>query len=83
MPSSKRPGAENANDRVYVTFGGVPPEKQVGKGKEFVDKYKAKYGVMPEAYSIYGYEAAKVALEAIRKAGKKDRRGDRRCGVCD
>jgi branched-chain amino acid transport system substrate-binding protein len=66
-------GPENANGRVYVTFGGVPPEKQTGKGKEFVDKYQAKYGKMPEAYSIYGYEAAKVALEAIRKAGKKDR----------
>jgi branched-chain amino acid transport system substrate-binding protein len=45
----------------------------VGKGKEFVEKYQAKYGKMPEAYSIYGYEAAKVALEAIRQAGKKDR----------
>ena len=29
---------------------------------------------MPEAYAIYGYEAAKVALEAIADAGKKDRR---------
>ncbi len=69
----KAAGQENANGRVYVTFGGVPPENQVGKGKEFVEKYLAKYGKMPEAYSIYGYEAAKVALEAIRKAGKKDR----------
>jgi branched-chain amino acid transport system substrate-binding protein len=69
----KAAGPENANGRVYVTFGGVPPENQVGKGKEFVEKYQAKYGKMPEAYSIYGYEAAKVALEAIRQAGKKDR----------
>ncbi len=69
----KAAGAQNANDRVYVTFGGVLPENQVGKGKKFVDAYKAKYGVMPEAYAIYSYEAAKVALEAIRKAGKKDR----------
>jgi branched-chain amino acid transport system substrate-binding protein len=69
----KATGAENANGRVLVTFGGVLPENQVGKGKEFVDKYKAKYGSMPEAYAIYSYEAAKVALEAIRKAGKKDR----------
>ena len=37
-------GAENANDRVYVTFGGVLPENQTGKGKKFVEKYKAKYG---------------------------------------
>ena len=69
----KAAGPENANDRVFITFGGVPPEKQVGKGKEFVDKYIAKYGIAPEAYAIYGYEAAKVALEAVRRAGKKDR----------
>lgn len=66
-------GPSNANDRVYVTFGGVLPENQVGKGKEFVDKYRERFGNMPEAYAIYAYEAAKVALEAIRKAGVKDR----------
>ena len=44
-----------------------------GPGKEFVDKYKAQYGSEPEGYAIYGYEAAKVALEAIRRAGVKDR----------
>jgi len=70
----KAAGPENANDRVFITFGGVPPEKQVGKGKEFVDKYIAKYKGLPEAYAIYGYEAAKVALEAVRRAGKKDRK---------
>jgi len=59
--------------KCYVTFGGVPPDKATGKGKEFVDKYKAKFEKMPEGYAMYGYEAAKVALEAIRKAGKKDR----------
>jgi branched-chain amino acid transport system substrate-binding protein len=66
--------AENLNDRAFLTFGGVPPEKQEGPGKEFVDKYKEKYGAMPEPYAIYGYEAAKVALRAIADAGKKDRR---------
>ena len=66
-------GAENLNDRCYVTFGGYPPERLTGPGKEFVDKYKSKHGVMPEAYAVYGYEAAKVALEAIKNAGKKDR----------
>lgn len=69
----KSAGAENLNDRCYVTFGGLPPEKLTGKGKEFVDNYQKKFGKMPEAYAVYGYEAAKVALEAIRRAGKKDR----------
>jgi branched-chain amino acid transport system substrate-binding protein len=60
--------------KCYVTFGGLPPDKLTGKGKEFVDKYKVKYGKMPEGYAIYGYEAGKVAVEAIKRAGKKDRK---------
>jgi branched-chain amino acid transport system substrate-binding protein len=66
-------GPENLHGRCYVTFGGLPPEKLTGKGAEFVEKYRAKHGAMPEAYAIYGYECGKVALEAIRRAGKKDR----------
>jgi branched-chain amino acid transport system substrate-binding protein len=66
-------GAENCNDRCFVTFGGLPPEKLTGKGKDFVDNYKKKFGKMPEAYAVYGYEAAKVAIEAIKRAAKKDR----------
>jgi branched-chain amino acid transport system substrate-binding protein len=44
-----------------------------GSAKEFADNYKAAYGADPEAYAIYGYEAAKVALAAIAAAGVKDR----------
>ncbi len=66
-------GAENLNDRCFVTFGGLPPEELTGSGKEFVERYTKKYGGQPEAYAIYGYECAKVALAAIAKAGKKDR----------
>ncbi len=57
----------------YVTFGGMPSNQLTGKGKDFYEKYKAKFGLEPEAYAVYGYEAAKVALTAIEKAGKKDR----------
>ena len=32
----------------------------------------------PEAYAVYGYEAAKVVLEAIKKVGKKDREAIRK-----
>ncbi|VTR92082.1 Extracellular ligand-binding receptor OS=Pirellula staleyi (strain ATCC 27377 / DSM 6068 / ICPB 4128) GN=Psta_4547 PE=4 SV=1: Peripla_BP_6 [Gemmata massiliana] len=59
--------------KCFITFGGSPPDKLTGRGKEFVDKYKAKYGKDPEGYAIYGYEAGKVAVEAIKRAGKKDR----------
>ena len=71
--------------KCYVTFGGVPPDQLQGKGKEFVEKYKAKYKVMPEGYAIYGYESGKVALEAMKRAGKKDRRAilDAALGIKD
>ena len=73
-------GAENVNDRCYVTFGGLPPEQLQGPGKAFVEKYLKRYGKAPEGYAIYGYEAAKVALEAITRAGVKDR--EALCRAC-
>jgi branched-chain amino acid transport system substrate-binding protein len=66
-------GASNVNDRAYVTFGGFPPDKLEGQGAEFVKAYRAKFNAEPEAYAVYGYVATKVALEGIRRAGKKDR----------
>lgn len=68
-------GVENVEGKTYFTFGGLPYDKWTGKAKEFLEKFRKKYGVEePEAYSIYGYEAAKVAIEAIKRANKKDRK---------
>jgi branched-chain amino acid transport system substrate-binding protein len=66
-------GADNANERLYVTFGGLPPSEQTGRGREFVHRYEEQFGATPDVYAIYGYEAAHVVLAAIRRAGKKDR----------
>lgn len=66
-------GADVLNDRCYVTFGGLPPDQLKGKGKEFIEKYQKRFGMMPEGYAIYGYEAAKLAIDSIRRAGAKDR----------
>ena len=76
-------GAKNLNDRCFVTFGGLPSEafetndqQFLSKHKEqkvFVDAYQKRFKRRPEAYAVYGYEAGKVAIEAIRRAGKKDR----------
>ena len=66
-------GAANLNDRAFITFGGVPPDKLTGLGAKFVESYRAKYKKEPEAYGVYGYVAAQVALAAIIKAGVKDR----------
>src|SRR5205085_3940191 len=65
-------GLDNVDGQCYATFGGLPPDALTGKGKEFVDKYRRTFGSEPEAYAIYGYEAAKVALEAIDRAKFKD-----------
>jgi len=66
-------GKDALDGRAYVTFGGLPPEQLKGKGREFYEHYKNKYHAEPEAYAVYGYEAARVVLEAIKRAGVKDR----------
>jgi branched-chain amino acid transport system substrate-binding protein len=66
-------GPDNAAGRAFLTFPGVPADKLTGKGAEFVKQYQATYGAMPEAYAIYGYMCARVALDALKRAGVKDR----------
>ena len=68
---------------LYATFGGLPIDALTeGKGKEFVDKYAAFYGKPPtDAYATYGYESALAVLDAIRRAGKKDRDAIRKAAL--
>jgi branched-chain amino acid transport system substrate-binding protein len=65
--------AGDASEGVYVTFGGVGASKLTGKGADWYAAYKAKFNGEPEGYASYGYEAAKVALNAIATANTKDR----------
>jgi branched-chain amino acid transport system substrate-binding protein len=57
----------------YATFGGLPASQLKGKGADWYQRFKQQYNEDPEAYAVYAYEAASVALKAIDKAGKKDR----------
>jgi branched-chain amino acid transport system substrate-binding protein len=66
-------GMENLRE-AYATFGGLPADKLTGKGAEFAQRYRQRYNIEPEAYAVYGYECAKVAIEAIRRCGQKDRK---------
>ena len=66
-------GKENLEGSTFVTFGGVPASELRGKGLDFVANYRKKFGIEPEAYAAYGYEAANVVLAAIARAGKKER----------
>jgi len=66
-------GEENLKN-CYVTMGGIDASLLKGPGAEFVRKYQERFGGKePEAYAVYGYEAAKVVLESIKAVGKKDR----------
>ena len=58
---------------VYATFGGVPAKELTGVGKQWYESYKKKYNAEPEAYAAYGYESAKVIVDAINKVCKNDR----------
>lgn len=72
----KAAGVENMQPEaggVYITFGGLPSEQLTGRGAEFVKHYKERYGEIPEAYAVYGYECARVLLDAIDRAEQKDR----------
>jgi branched-chain amino acid transport system substrate-binding protein len=57
----------------YATFGGIPAKELTGAGKTWYESYKAKFNAEPEAYAAYGYESAKVVIDAINKVCKNDR----------
>ncbi|WP_146227032.1 ABC transporter substrate-binding protein, partial [Mesotoga sp. TolDC] len=39
------------------------------KAAEFIEAFKAKYGVEPSAFSALGYDAFMLAVDAISRAG--------------
>lgn len=65
--------AGDAAEGVLVTFGVVAPSKLTGRGGEWYRGFKVRTGAEPEAYAAYAYEATKAALDAIKRAGRKDR----------
>jgi branched-chain amino acid transport system substrate-binding protein len=62
-----------AGEGAYSSIAGTPIDKLPAKGQDFLKRYQAKFGA-PTAYTIYGYEAMAVALNAIKVAAKKDRK---------
>ena len=64
------PAAEGA----LGTLVGALPQALTGGGAEFVKAYVAEYGEDPEPFAQFGYDAARVVLDAIQRAGVKDRR---------
>ena len=57
----------------HLTFASLPFENMTGKGAEIYKAYKDKYKIEPTGYALYAWEAAAVALDAVKRAGVKDR----------
>ncbi len=66
-------GAGEAAEGMLATIPGLPQEQLGPAGKDYVQKYQAKYGQAPESYGVFGYDAAGAALQALNKACTKDR----------
>ena len=49
------------------------PYNEVESAKNFVEKFTQKYGEI-KTYAPYAYDAAKIVIEAIKRAGKLDRK---------
>lgn len=60
-------GADNAEGDIATSLG-LPLDQQP-KGKEFAEKYKAKYSEDPQAYDSYAYDAAWLIINAVVQAG--------------
>jgi branched-chain amino acid transport system substrate-binding protein len=58
---------------MHITFASVAFDQMTGKGAEIYKLYKERFKVEPTSYALYSWEAAEVAVDAIKRAGVKDR----------
>ena len=59
------------SEGTYATMLGVDPHS-LPEAKDFVTRYEARYGEIG-SFSAYAYDATHVLIDALRRAGKKDR----------
>jgi branched-chain amino acid transport system substrate-binding protein len=60
-----------AADGVYASLPGVPLEQMPG-GKDFSQRYEAKYKQPIQLYAPYGYDAVNVMIATMQKAASAD-----------
>lgn len=61
--------AGKSADGAVAFFVGRPVEAYGGRAGAFLRAYQGRYAVAPDPYAIYGYEAARLALEGVRRGG--------------
>lgn len=76
-------GADGTKSPEFLKLAGVDAEGTFGSsagqsvdqmpgGKEFKEKFKTKFGVEVQVYAPYSYDATKLMLSAMKKAGSSD-----------
>jgi branched-chain amino acid transport system substrate-binding protein len=64
----------SVGERTKVTVATLAPDEYPPAGQEFFDTFARKYGEEnPDPYAIYGYEAMRLALDAIERSGTGER----------
>jgi branched-chain amino acid transport system substrate-binding protein len=60
----------NVASRTKVTVATLSPDEYPPEGQEFFSQFEEKYNEPnPDPYAIYGYEAMRLALDAIERSG--------------
>ena len=63
-----------SKSRIFSTLVGLPAAKLTGPGADWYQRYISRYpNDDNKDFAPFGYEAARVAISAIERAGKKDR----------
>jgi branched-chain amino acid transport system substrate-binding protein len=64
---------------IYASVVGIPPTELTGPGADWYQRYISRYpNDSAPNFAPFGYEAARVAISAIERAGTKDREAIRR-----
>ena len=73
-------GLGPAQERIYLTAPALPARLLGPAAARFRDRFRAAYGSPPDPFAVYGYEAMRAVLGAIRAAGADGNRRGRVVG---
>ena len=62
-----------SRSRTFITNPTLHPFAYPQGGKDFFNRFEARYGKGPEPYAIYAYEAMALALDALARGGNTGR----------
>jgi branched-chain amino acid transport system substrate-binding protein len=66
-------GAGDASNGAFLTFAGLPTNELKGPGEDYFKRMSEILGHAPDGYSTYSYDSTIAVIQAIDKAGEKDR----------